>query len=47
MDKAIAFKYYVGFKFSSLEFEDQAAVRKGIRLGYLIIERSSGIVRFA
>lgn len=47
MDKAIAFKYYVGFKFSSLEFEDQAAVRKGIRLGYLIIERPSGIVRFA
>ena len=40
-----AYEYFIGFKFSDLEFEEQAAVRKGMREGYLII--ASGYVRAA
>ncbi len=46
MNNAASYKYYVGFPFSNLEFEDQAAVRKGMRLGYLVID-AQRIVRFA
>jgi hypothetical protein len=46
MDKAIAFKYFVGFKFSNLEVEEQAEVRRGMRLGLLKIDEQR-IVRYA
>jgi hypothetical protein len=40
-----AYEYFIGFKFSDLEFEEQAAVRKGMREGYLRIEPGTRIVR--
>jgi len=42
-----AYEYFIGFKFSDLEFEEQAAVRKGMREGYLRIEPGTRIVRAA
>jgi hypothetical protein len=44
-NNAASYKYFVGFKFSALEFEEQAAVRKGVREGYLRIEPGTRIVR--
>jgi hypothetical protein len=42
-----AYEYFIGFKFSALEFEEQAFVRRGMREGYLRIEPGTRIVRAA
>ena len=44
-NNAASYKYFVGFKFSGLEFEEKAAVRTGMREGYLRIV--DGFVRSA
>ena len=44
-NNAVAYRYFVGLKFADLEFEDVAAVRQGMREGYLRIGRADGIVR--
>jgi hypothetical protein len=40
-----AYEYFIGFRFSALELEEQSAVRKGMREGYLRIEPGTRIVR--
>ena len=42
-----AYRILIGFKFSVLEYEGQAAVRKGMREGHLKIEPGTRIVRSA
>ena len=42
-----AYEYFIGFRFSALELEEQSAVRKGMREGYLRIESGTRIVRAA
>jgi len=46
-NNAASYKYFVGFKFSALEVEEQAEVRRGMREGYLRIEPGTRIVRAA
>jgi hypothetical protein len=46
-NNAASYKYFVGFKFTALEAEEQAAVRRGMREGYLRIEPGTRIVRSA
>ena len=41
----MAYKYFVGFNFSDLEYQDQHEVRKGIAEGYLRLEGSTRIIR--
>ena len=43
----MAYKYFVGFNFSNLEYQDQHEVRKGINEGYLRLENSTRIIREA
>lgn len=43
----MAYKYFVGFNFSDLEYQDQHEVRKGINEGYLRLEPTTRIVREA
>ena len=43
----MAYKYFVGFNFSDLEYQDQHEVRKGIAEGYLRLEESTRIIRDA
>jgi len=43
----MAYKYFVGFNFSNLEYQDQHEVRKGINEGYLRLETSTRIIREA
>jgi len=44
-NNAASYKYFVGFKFTALEVEEQAEVRSGMREGYLRIEPGTRIVR--
>ena len=44
-NNAMAYKYFVGFNFSDLEYQDQHEVRKGIAEGYLRLEVSTRIIR--
>lgn len=41
------YKYFVGFNFSNLEYQDQHEVRKGINEGYLRLEAPTRINREA
>ena len=43
----MAYKYFVGFNFSNLEYRDQHEVRKGINEGYLRLETHTRIIREA
>ncbi len=43
----MAYKYFVGFNFSNLEYQDQHEVRKGINEGYLRLETYTRIIREA
>ena len=46
-NNAMAYKYFVGFNFSDLEYQDQHEVRKGINEGYLRLETPTRIIREA